>query len=359
MIINLDSSHNLNTETKIIGVDDENYTERLEIHVENEDLWSFKPYIEFQTNYNQKYSTSELQIDNNGIIIYDIPNGVLKEGFIDVQIIFRKKVDDRDYVWKSFVKKFLVSRSVNADQEIEEEYPDFITELQELIDKIEHYSYEFEKLETIEEGAEVNTIETISKNGTQLPIDENRNVDIDMSEYALGSESGANFTATIDSSTYVMTFTLLDRDNNILKQESIDLPIESVIVNGRYDNTTKSIILTLQSGQTITIPVGDLISGLQSEITPNNMLGSDLVDDTNNVHKFVSQSQKDKLDNIESQAQVNILEGVKVNNVDLVIDANKKVNVDLTPYVLHENIQAVAIEDIRALFNNQENGGGE
>ena len=52
------------------------------------------------------------------------------------------------------------------------------------------------------------------------------------------------------------------------------------------------IVLTLQNGNTIDIPVGDLINGLQTEITSNNKLASDLVDDTNQTNLFVTSQEK-------------------------------------------------------------------
>lgn len=359
MILLLDSkAHTLNG-GKMIGVDSENYTEIITVSIDDKDLMTYNAYLEFSTEDGNKYSTSSMQISESGTFSYELPNGLLKEGNLDVQVVLRKQINDKDYVWKSQVKTLLVTRSVNAGDEIQEEYPDFLGEVQILIDQLEHYSYEFSKLETIEEGAQVNLIEKISKNGTLLPIQEGKIVDIDLSEYALGNEAGNRISVEMNSETYVVTFTLYDRDNNILNTQTIDLPIESLVVSGRYDNTIKAIILTLQSGQTITIPVGDLIGGLQAEITPSNMLGSDLVDDNNNLHKFVTQNQKDKLDGIEAQAQVNILEGIKVNGVDLVIDNEKKSNIDLTGYVLHADISAVPVSDIRALFHNEESGGGE
>ena len=194
-------------------------------------------------------------------------------------------------------------------------------------------------------------LDGVKVNNQDLPIDNNRKVNIDLSDYALGNQAVARTTIDVNTTNYVITLTTYDRDNNILNTSQIDLPNESVVVNGRYDNATKSLILTLQNGNTITIPVGDLISGLQSEITQQNKLASDLVDDTNNVHKFVSQAQKDKLDNIEAQAQVNVLEGVQVNGSDLTIDANKKVNLVLSNY-----FAPVSEANIRALFTN---GGGE
>lgn len=99
--------------------------------------------------------------------------------------------------------------------------------------------------------------------------------------------------ASIDSSTFVMTLQLKDQNNNnIGSAQTIDLPLESVVVSGSYDADNKEIVLTLQDGSTIDIPVGDLISGLQTEITSDNMLDADLVDDSTSTNKFVTASDK-------------------------------------------------------------------
>lgn len=57
----------------------------------------------------------------------------------------------------------------------------------------------------------------------------------------------------------------------------VDLPLESVVVSGSYDDLTQSLVLTLQNGTNITIPVADLVDGL----VPNTrtIAGVDLVDD--------------------------------------------------------------------------------
>lgn len=104
---------------------------------------------------------------------------------------------------------------------------------------------------------------------------------------------GANLSASMDSSTFVLTLQLKDQDNNNLgTAQTIDLPLESVVVSGSYDDLTKSLILTLQSGSTITIPVSDLISGLQPLIDSDNKLDADLVDDTTSTNKFVTSAEK-------------------------------------------------------------------
>lgn len=104
---------------------------------------------------------------------------------------------------------------------------------------------------------------------------------------------GASLALSIDSSTYVVTATLKDQDGNTLgTAQTIDLPLETVVVGGSYDDTTKKVILTLKNGNTIDFSVADLVAGLQTEITSANKLDADLVDDTTSVHKFVTAADK-------------------------------------------------------------------
>lgn len=104
---------------------------------------------------------------------------------------------------------------------------------------------------------------------------------------------GATITVALNTTDYKITTTLKDQDGNTLgSAQVIDLPLESVVVNGTYDDATKKIILTLENGNTIEFSVADLVSGLQTEITSLNMLGADLVDDSTSTHKFVTASDK-------------------------------------------------------------------
>lgn len=87
---------------------------------------------------------------------------------------------------------------------------------------------------------------------------------------------GATMTAQFVGSTSVLTITLKDQNNNILSTQNIDLGVQSVIVSGEYDSDTQSIILTLSSGDEITIPVTGLVSGLVP--TSRTIAGIDLED---------------------------------------------------------------------------------
>lgn len=109
-------------------------------------------------------------------------------------------------------------------------------------------------------------------------------------------EYGTSIVASIDSLNYILSVALKNKNGETLGQvQQIDLPLESTVVNGSYNSQSKSLILTLVSGQIITIPLADLIAGLQAEITSQNKLSADLVDDTNSANKFVTAAEKTQI----------------------------------------------------------------
>ena len=116
-----------------------------------------------------------------------------------------------------------------------------------------------------------------------------------LTNYTLKTSTGSSIELSINSSTYVMTLNLKNASGTVISTGTIDLPLETMVVGATYDNTNKKIVLTLKNGSTIDVPVGDLVSGLQSEITSSNKLSSDLVDDTNHTNKFVTASEKEQI----------------------------------------------------------------
>lgn len=128
--------------------------------------------------------------------------------------------------------------------------------------------------------------------------------------FALISQSGYKIVLNINNTNFKISASLYDKNNNLITTSNeIDLPVESAVVGGSYNAETKTLVLTLQSGNTIEIPVGDLISGLQTEINAQNKLNADYVDDTNSVHKFVSAEQIAKIN--VAQLTTNLVQSVR------------------------------------------------
>ena len=93
--------------------------------------------------------------------------------------------------------------------------------------------------------------------------------------YALVTETGAKINLYINSSDYKMHAELLNKNNEVIHVSNIiDLPLETMVVNGRYDNETKEVVLTLDNGNEVRFSVADLVEGLVSTDDLAEILGS-------------------------------------------------------------------------------------
>ncbi len=115
-------------------------------------------------------------------------------------------------------------------------------------------------------------VKGIEKNGTAITPDTSGVVNVivpttaaDVSALPDSTLYGASINLSIDIATFIVTVVLKDQNGNNLGQpQTIDLPLESVVVNGSYNDTTKKIVLTLQNGNTVEFSVADLVDGLES-----------------------------------------------------------------------------------------------
>ena len=154
-------------------------------------------------------------------------------------------------------------------------------------------------------GAAVyNATITIQKNGTKVDdftanqrTDKTINITVpttaaDVSALPDTTKYAAALSLTINSSTFVMTGQLKDQNgDNLGTAQTIDLPLESVVVGGSYNSQTKKVVLTLQNGNTIEFSVADLVSGLQTELSASNKLNPAYID-YDSTHRAVSDTEK-------------------------------------------------------------------
>lgn len=130
-------------------------------------------------------------------------------------------------------------------------------------------TYEYDDTD-IKQDISTNT-SNISQNTTDIATLNNNLIN-----YSLITETGSKLAITIDNSTYQMYITLKDKNDNVINtSNTIDLPIEQLVMNVTYDNTNKAIVITLQNGNVTSVPVGALINGLVSntDYAGENTLG--------------------------------------------------------------------------------------
>lgn len=102
-----------------------------------------------------------------------------------------------------------------------------------------------------------------------------------------GTSDVQGLVLTMNSSTYVITAYLVDGEGQqVGDAQTIDIPLEATIVDASYNNTTKVITFTLTSGAYLSVPIGDIIYGLQPLIDATHKLSASLVDDTQGRMRF-------------------------------------------------------------------------
>jgi len=141
-------------------------------------------------------------------------------------------------------------------------------------------------------------ITAIQKNGTGItPVSGTVNITVpttaaDVSALPDTTKYAAALSLTINSSTFVMTGQLKDQNgDNLGTAQTIDLPLESVVVGGSYNSQTKKVVLNLQNGNTIEFSVADLVSGLQTELSASNKLNPAYIN-YDSTHRAVSDTEK-------------------------------------------------------------------
>lgn len=125
-------------------------------------------------------------------------------------------------------------------------------------------------------------VKGVAKNGTALTPDASGVVNItvpttaaDVSALPDTTLYGASISLSINATTFVVTATLKDQNGDTLgTAQTIDLPLESVVVNGSYDSATKKVVLTLQNGNTVEFSVAELVNGLVADDYDHITLGN-------------------------------------------------------------------------------------
>ena len=77
---------------------------------------------------------------------------------------------------------------------------------------------------------------------------------------------------TLNTSDYKLTVALTDTMGNVIDSDTVDIPLESVVVNGSEENGIISLVL--HNGNTIRFGIGDLVEGLTSPSDVERMIAN-------------------------------------------------------------------------------------
>ena len=219
---------------------------------------------------------------------------------------------------------------------------------------------------TTAQGSKADTaIQGIKVNNSAVNPDSNKIIDItipttatDVSALPNTTKYAAELSLTINSSTYVVSAQLKDQDgNNLGTVQTIDFPLESVVVSGSYNDSTKKVVLTLQSGSTVEFSVADLVAGLQTELSATNKLNPAFIN-YNSTHRAVSDTEKSTWNGKQSalsSTQLNAVNsGINSTKVDQIstnqIEIARLVD-DKSKNVLNITKQSIKAENTAGTWN--------
>lgn len=116
-----------------------------------------------------------------------------------------------------------------------------------------------------------------------------------LADYTPSEDVGADIAVSMDSS-YNLTVSLKNADGDTLGEDEVNLPLESMVVNGSYADGV--LTLTLKNAEEIDIPISDIIDGLVSE--SRTIAGFPLTDD------ITAQQLKNSLGTQDKSLYINI-----------------------------------------------------
>lgn len=141
--IYLNNDRNYSCSNLIIGKTYENEATKLWFMLD-EKMYDKDFYLEFEKIDGTKFSTPKLEIQEEIIeseaekltikyVEYAIPNSLLDiAGDLKVEVVLRKD----GTVFKTYTIKFTILNSINASEDMPNQYPDFISEAQQVIDLV-------------------------------------------------------------------------------------------------------------------------------------------------------------------------------------------------------------------------------
>lgn len=270
--INCENRFYSHKDKDFIGVSNENEIEKLRIELDEEKIIEDTiPYLEVGFPDDTKKIIQMNRISDT-IAEIEIKNSLLKqEGCLKLQFVL---ISNNIKVFKSEIFELKVLEAINATETLEEDYPNVFQDIEEMKKDIEKLK-ENGGADLTEILKDINNLkvseEQQNKEIVKAKEEQNKQKN-DISSNTnkitlLETQSGSKINLSINTTDYVMTLELLNSTDEILSSKSIDFPLESMVVNGRFESN--NIVLTLQNGNEVSFSVASLVNGLINQETFN------------------------------------------------------------------------------------------
>lgn len=358
MKVKIDKSRKVFKGNSNNGRINENKYEVLEF-VFPEELEDFTKYIEIEATNDEGTLRYVDRIENNEFVIN---NTLSKYESITAQIICKDLKEN--VVFKSAMFEFNFEESLNILEDFEEEQKDLLDrielELQEAKEDIQEINTEIETLQARVETNEtdISNLKTDVSAIQEEQTTQNDNIASNTNRIALLEHDSGNKVALSIDSNYVMTLQLLNKANEVLSTGTIDLPIESMVVNASYSNGI--LTLTLQNGRTLDVDISDIVSGLVSETTFNSAI-SELQGSINSLTTRMTQAEtniQENTDDIEALTTKHNTEVAELQSQIEELQAENQALADQIPTGSPEISDNITLSDsARYYFKKFEVGG--
>lgn len=116
-----------------------------------------------------------------------------------------------------------------------------------------------------------------------------------------------DITIAIDNTTYVFTLNAYDKDNTLLFTRTADFNIEGMLIeSASYDSDTQELVLVFHNGDTVRIPISDILTGIATQDWVNTNFYNKSYIDTNKQDTLVNQENIKSINGISVLGSGNI-----------------------------------------------------
>lgn len=180
------------------------------------------------------------------------------------------------------------------------------------------------------------------------------------------AETGHSINFVSDSE-YNLTIELLNKAGEVISTSSVDLPLESMIMDGRYEEDSEGkgyLILTLENGHEIAIPLEGLIDELATKVYVDSLYNSEMtarIEADSELSARLDLETETRIDadlelqaHIDSEAEARILGDSELSNridtLTVLLDSEAQVRLEQDTIILNKLDSEATIREETDLY---------